>query len=133
MIAPDKVQQVERLLVGGSLSQRRIARMVGVSRSVVGSIAAGTRPDYAAQERVRREAQSEPLGPVGRCLECGGKVHLPCRLCRVRRQKAEEREAARIALRKLRESALRQFLAGLRHRLERRDDPRRPPGRRLAG
>ena len=39
MIAQAKINEIERLLAAGELSQRKIASMVGISRSVVGAIA----------------------------------------------------------------------------------------------
>ena len=103
MISQAKVQEAELLLAEGKLSQRKIARLVGSSRASVASIADGSRPDYEALRR-ERGADLEPLGPVERCPECGGKVYMPCRLCRIRRLKAEERAARN---RKIEQVALR--------------------------
>jgi hypothetical protein len=41
MIALVKVKEVERMLVEGKLSHRKIAKATGVSRATVGAIAAG--------------------------------------------------------------------------------------------
>ena len=95
MIAQAKINEIERLLAAGELSQRKIAKMVGISRSVVGAIAAGTRPDYEALRREREESFPEPLGPLGRCGGCGGMVYTPCRLCRIRLIKERELRLAR--------------------------------------
>lgn len=96
MIEPAKVAVIERLLVDPTLSQRKIAKMVGVSRATVAGIANGTRPDYAS--RTARGYLHEPTGPVVRCPGCGGRVYSPCHLCRVRRIVAEEKvKAARAA------------------------------------
>ncbi len=100
MIVQGKVREVERLLAGGSLSQRKIAKMLGISRAVVGAIAAGERPDYEAIRQARQEDNPEPLGPLGRCPGCGGLVYSPCRLCRVRMIKDRERRLVREARRK---------------------------------
>ena len=88
MIAADKVQLVENLLRENRFSQRRISKMVGISRAVVGQIAAGTRPDYEARRMDRHEELYTPLGPCERCPGCGARVYLPCRLCRIRALKA---------------------------------------------
>jgi transcriptional regulator with XRE-family HTH domain len=83
--------EIERLLREGNVSQRRIARQTGVSRATVRSVASGNRPDYEARRLERRANQREqPLGPIERCRECGGRVYAPCHLCRVRRIKAAE-------------------------------------------
>jgi len=84
MIAPPIVQEIKRLLAGGKLSQRKIARLAGVSRGTVGAIAAGKRPDRAP---LRRNGEGELLGPAGpleRCPGCGAMVFMPCRACRAR-------------------------------------------------
>jgi transcriptional regulator with XRE-family HTH domain len=121
---------VERLLSAGTLSQRKIAKMVGISRAVVGAIAAGTRPDYEALRRERQENEPERLGPLGRCPGCGGLVYAPCRLCRVRRVKDRERQLVREARRRARLEALRQLLHKLREQSLRGDGPR-PATRRM--
>ncbi len=89
MLAPEKVEQIRRLLAEGNHSQRRIARMLGVSRGTVLAIANNRRPDYEALRRARQEEEELALmqfsGPPRRCPECGGKVYMPCLACRARR------------------------------------------------
>lgn len=78
MIAPLKIQEIERLLAEGSLSQRKIARKAGVSRATVSSIANGARPDYEARREAKRQQLLDELpGPLIRCDECGGRVYAP--------------------------------------------------------
>lgn len=84
MIAPSVVQEVRRLLAEGELSQRRIARMTGISRGTVGAIAAGRRPDYQSLRCAADDEFPQPTGPPQRCPGCGGMVYMPCRLCRTR-------------------------------------------------
>ncbi len=84
MIAPSVARAVRRLLEEGKLSQRRIAKVMQVSRGTVGAIAAGKRPDYDALRRDHRDEWSEHLGPLERCPSCGGMVYMPCRACRTR-------------------------------------------------
>jgi hypothetical protein len=93
MIAPSLVHQVKRLLAEGKYSQRKIARITGVSRGTVGAIASGKRPDYEAMARERETELEQPTGPPERCPGCGGLVYMPCRLCRVRKAVAESRVA----------------------------------------
>jgi len=90
MIAPAMIDSIRELLAAGQLSQRKIARRLGVSRGTVAGVAAGRRPDYEAIRRKREESrQPIPLGPLGRCATCGGLVYQPCRLCELRRQLAK--------------------------------------------
>ena len=97
MIAPSVVNQIKRLLAEGRFSQRKIARMTGVSRGTVGAIAAGKRRDHEALSQSREEEPEEPAGPPRRCPGCGGIVYLPCRLCGVRKLLAEARITRRPA------------------------------------
>jgi transcriptional regulator with XRE-family HTH domain len=93
MIAPSVVHEVKRLLAEGKLSQRKIARITGVSRGTVGAIASGKRREHEARARHPELELEEPTGPPQRCPGCGGLVYLPCRLCHVRRLVAEGRIA----------------------------------------
>jgi len=97
MISPSKVQEIERLLHTGQLSQRKVAVQVGVSRATVRNIALGTRPDYEARRLERVRERDEAPGPLERCRGCGGRVYMPCLLCRVRRIKAAELALRRMA------------------------------------
>ena len=95
MVEPKKVELIQRLVAEGKLSQRKIAKLAGVSRATVASIADGTRPDYSArQTEPKSEFDQETTGPPVRCPGCGGRVYAPCRLCRVRRLKEEEKRRA---------------------------------------
>ena len=115
MITPAKVKEIEILLHAGRLSQRRIARVTGISRATVGAIAAGKRPDYEERRQLRRlELEELPLGPPERCAGCGGLVYMPCRLCRVRKIKAQEQAALSFYRKRKREAALERLVAVLR-------------------
>jgi hypothetical protein len=113
MIALVKVKEVERMLVEGKLSHRKIAKATGVSRATVGAIALGKRPDYEARQ-LARAAELEPRGPLKRCAGCGGLVYMPCRLCRVRKAKAQQEEIARAARRRSREQSRDRLVAAVR-------------------
>ena len=95
MLAPEKVQQIRQMLAEGKHSQRRIARILGVSRGTVLAIANNRRPDYEALRRARQEEEETALlqfsGPPRRCPDCGGKVYMPCLACRARRWKEKQR------------------------------------------
>jgi hypothetical protein len=83
------VLEVEQLLAAGRLSQRQIARRLGLSRGSVALIAQGAWAGYSAPLHADEE---QPTRPAQRCPGCGGRVYLPCRLCAVRRLKRRERE-----------------------------------------
>jgi transcriptional regulator with XRE-family HTH domain len=100
MLAPGLVEQVQRLLDENVLSQRKIARSLGVSRGTVAVIAAGKRPDYDALRRARQSRTSlPPAGPLERCPGCGGMVFMPCLLCRIEALKAESPRMSKLRLR----------------------------------
>ena len=84
MIARSIVEQIRDLLREGSISQRKIACRVGVSRGTVNTIALGRRPDYAEGNGDSEEGFLAPQGPPRRCPGCGGMVLMPCLLCRLR-------------------------------------------------
>jgi hypothetical protein len=114
MLSAAMVREIRRLLEAGRLSQRQIARKLGVSRGVVSAIALGRRPEdlerrvcqarCAAAQRCERGAcrctsGSSPTTCPGtsadvadyyagqlpsRCRGCGGTVYLPCVLCATR-------------------------------------------------
>ncbi len=89
MIATAVIDEIRKLLAEGRMSQRRIAKKMGVSRGAVAGVANGQRPDYDELRRRREENQEPiPLGPLARCSTCGGMVYLPCRLCQIREQLA---------------------------------------------
>ena len=94
MIAPQLVDEVRRLLAEEMLSQRKIARHLGISRGTVGVIANGKRPDYSARPPARRDDTfAKPTGPPERCPGCGRLVHMSCLACRT--QAANVHGAAR--------------------------------------
>ncbi|HEY5312741.1 MAG TPA: hypothetical protein VIK18_09475 [Pirellulales bacterium] len=80
------VDEVERMLAQGLVSQRKIAKLVGISRGTVNSIALGRRPRISAPA----DAFEPQRGPLVRCPGCGGRVFLPCLLCHIRQLKAKE-------------------------------------------
>jgi len=99
MIPPVKVAEVKYLLSQPGLSQRKIAVLAGVSRASVSAIASGRRPDCSLRAHPDDEDEEIPLGPAERCPSCGGKVYMPCRLCRVRSLKTRERDRTRMRAR----------------------------------
>jgi len=81
MIPVEKLAEIRALLAAGKLSQRAIARKVGVSRGTVAAIAGRKRPCYD-----RKLAEDTSTGPRrrGRCPVCRSIVVLPCLACLVR-------------------------------------------------
>jgi hypothetical protein len=88
MIHPSLVTAVQHLLAEQQLSHRKIAAKTGVSRSSVGRIARGERPEY--------DDPGDPEdAPKVRCPGCGGLQTLPCCVCRDRTAVADIEAAAR--------------------------------------
>jgi transcriptional regulator with XRE-family HTH domain len=84
MLAEAVVEQIRDLLAVGELSQRKIARRLGVSRGSVNAISQDRRPDYARSARAAGQHFPQPEGVPRRCPGCGGMVQMPCLLCYVR-------------------------------------------------
>jgi hypothetical protein len=86
MISPQVIDEIRRLVLSATLSQRKIAQRLGVSRGTVNAVALGKRP--VPHQRRREDPLPAPEGPAVRCPGCGGLVHSPCLLCRVRSMQA---------------------------------------------
>jgi len=84
MIATEKIERIQELLEEGRVSQRKIARLVGVSRGTVGAVAAGRRRATPCSCRPSETEAFDVTGPLERCPGCGGLVYMPCLACRVR-------------------------------------------------
>ena len=80
MIKDVTVDFILQLSLSG-LSQRKIARKVGVARETVRRVLSGKR-----QKRNRISCGDLPsrFGKPSRCDECGGFVYKPCLACTVR-------------------------------------------------
>ena len=92
MLSNALIEAAQRLLIDGKLSHRAIAKKLDVSRGSVSAIASGllrTQPQAVPDD--------DPLetGPIERCASCGGRVYVPCRLCRVRQWKIERQHETR--------------------------------------
>jgi hypothetical protein len=92
MITPSRVEEIRRLLNGGKLSQRAIARQTGVSRGTVQAVAEERRcPGSKRRVIGPRDGFTPPSGLPVRCPGCGAKVQMPCLACYVRKtQKSAE-------------------------------------------
>lgn len=91
MISLALEERIRQLLAEGKLSQRKIARITGTSRSTVGAIANGRRHACLARSVEDGAEHFSLQQPPRRCPDCGGMVYMPCHLCRVREYAARKR------------------------------------------
>lgn len=77
------VNEIDSLLHDGTLSQRKIAARLGVSRGVVSAIANGRRGLHG-HDPFETHSPPVPTSPPTRCPQCGYRVYLPCLVCRTR-------------------------------------------------
>jgi transcriptional regulator with XRE-family HTH domain len=90
MLAAALVEEVDRLLTEGRLSQREIAMRLSVSRGSVSAIATGRRG--LAGKEPAEEVHSVARGSVPiRCPRCGYCIYAPCLICRTRAHRARQR------------------------------------------
>ncbi len=128
MIPLATFREVQRLLGEGQLSQRKIAKVVGVSRATVGAIARGKHTDREARQLQREQEREDaylPSGPLERCPGCGSMVYMPCLLCRVREKLHRDARIVCASRRNSRQQALRHLLTAMR-RAHWDDDGRGP-------
>ena len=78
MILLSTAKEIARLLNEGDLSQRRIARQVGVSRMTVSNIATGKRGVHGSSGQADR---SHEEFTIGCCLTCRVECYVPCVKC----------------------------------------------------
>jgi hypothetical protein len=92
MIATTVVDEIQRMLREGHLSQRTIAVRIGVSRGTVNAIALGKHVrNPVRRPRGEEEGFIPPTGLPVRCPGCGGKVQMPCLLCYIRTRRRQKR------------------------------------------
>ncbi|HEY4234329.1 MAG TPA: helix-turn-helix transcriptional regulator [Lacipirellulaceae bacterium] len=84
MLALSLALEIERLLTEGKLSQRKIAKRLGVGRGTVAAIANGRRGIYGHDEESDGHDPHVHLSPPERCAVCGYLVYMPCLVCRAR-------------------------------------------------
>jgi hypothetical protein len=82
MLSIELIQEIDRLLREGELSQRQIAARLQVSRGTVGAIASGRRGGKGwddADQALRAK----------RCRRCGYRIYPPCRICIAREHRRQ--------------------------------------------
>lgn len=79
MIPLWKIQQAQQLLEQDELSQRAIARLLGVSRGTINALATGKRGGHGRE--TPNETSPDPEPPA-RCPTCGRMMQMPCVWCR---------------------------------------------------
>ena len=79
-------EDVRRLSRTESLSGRRIARKLGISRWAVQAILHDQWKPYIPKSSIPHSDGPivEPHGPFRRCVGCGGLVMMPCLACQLR-------------------------------------------------
>ncbi len=80
MIAEEKIREAELMLARGKLSQRKIAKITGLSRGTISMIASGKRKVQVRTVDPDMPPELEKSPPV-RCPGCGAMVRMPCLLC----------------------------------------------------
>jgi transcriptional regulator with XRE-family HTH domain len=84
MLQITMVNEIDRLLREGNLSQRQIALRMGVSRGIVSAIASGRRGLYG-KETYQIHSKLIRTSAPSRCPDCGYRVYMPCRICTARK------------------------------------------------
>lgn len=91
------VEEIQRLLDEGTLSQRKIAAKLGVGRGTVNAIARGKRGLHGREPGDCAAGIYNPDVPPERCPGCGAMVYKPCVLCRTRSFVAGQRAQRAVA------------------------------------
>jgi hypothetical protein len=78
------IQEIDRLLRRGDMSQREIAAQVGVSRGTVSALASGRRGLHGKHADDASPASQRSSARPVRCPECGYRVYFPCLICSAR-------------------------------------------------
>lgn len=96
MLALSVVEEIDRLLKEGELSQRQIAVRLKVSRGTVSAIARGERGLFGRTPEGDQPSEA-PVLPAERCPKCGFLVYQPCLVCRTREYRHGRRVLAALA------------------------------------
>jgi len=80
MIDNTVIKKIQTLVQQGQMSQRKIAKLLGVSRGTVQAVAHGKRTLH------RNPSANHWIAPSGqpqRCPKCGSCVRMPCLACQL--------------------------------------------------
>ena len=108
MLTTAVVQEIDRLIREGELSQRQIAARLCVSRGIISAIASGRRSLYGKEPQSVRTPSGESI-PT-RCPDCGYRVFLPCLICRVREHNSRQIVLRILAAQRPKKTVLRSHL-----------------------
>lgn len=97
MLTDEMVAEINQLLKSTTISQRAIARRLGINRETVNRIANGARFDPSAHRRAKEALEPRDIEPI-RCHGCGSKITvIPCLTCKLRKMDRQGRAARRFA------------------------------------
>ena len=85
------IEEIDRLLRDGQLSQRKIAKQLGVSRGTVAAVATGRRGMYGKEPEDETLHSLAPQSPPERCPGCGFLVYMPCLVCSARSYRLQKK------------------------------------------
>ena len=94
MLAIGVLKEIRRLLSEEGFSQRRVAGILGISRGTVAAVASGQHVVARLADSLDSEDEESPV----RCPGCGGRVYMPCGLCRARAYEANRRSAGSVVV-----------------------------------
>jgi len=83
MINNDIIKKITLLVKQGTLSQRQIAKRLGVSRGTVQAVVHGRRTERIPFTMKAAASWVVPSGQPKRCPECGSWVKMPCLACQL--------------------------------------------------
>ena len=83
MIKNDIIRKILHLVKQGKMSQRQIAKRLGVSRGTVQAVAQGRRSEHIPAAIASAVTWIVPSGKPKRCPDCGSCVKMPCLACQL--------------------------------------------------
>ena len=83
MIKNDIIRKILLHIEQGELSQRKIAKILGVSRGTVQAVVHGRRTEHHASALKTATTWIVPSGQPKRCPHCGSWVKMPCLACQL--------------------------------------------------
>ncbi|MCL2745437.1 MAG: hypothetical protein FWE67_16475 [Planctomycetaceae bacterium] len=92
MLSHKQIEKVKKLLKAGKHSERAIARLTGVARTVIHRLANGKNKKWFREEHQWDDHWHGLRSPIPnqRCPKCGAKVQMPCLVCIMRELATEK-------------------------------------------